>query len=203
MHRRAKLTAGWVPRQLRNQICICKRELICGRAVPILKVCNMSELVARQRSDPVTACISPGTGLVGRDLARYGTIVTPAETRLLSLSDYLRFARNPYKTVPCISTVDASVSTSNLPSSMNFELLISGVSRRIGAQVLERTLRTPSISRIIALSRRPLSGLDCHAKLEVVVLQDFTQYSEDVIRGCLERMAACGKRKSVRPPNDC
>ncbi|KAH3918881.1 hypothetical protein HBH56_025960 [Parastagonospora nodorum] len=76
---------------------------------------------------------------------------------------------------------------------MDFEPLISGVSGCIGAQVLEQALRTSSISRIIALSRRPLPGLDYCAKLEVVVLEDFTQYSDDVIPGCLERMAACGK----------
>lgn len=64
---------------------------------------------------------------------------------------------------------------------MDFELLISGVSDRIGAQVLEQALRTLSISCIIALSRRPLPGLGCYANLEVVVLKDFTKYSEEVI----------------------
>jgi dihydrodipicolinate reductase len=65
---------------------------------------------------------------------------------------------------------------------MGYKLLISGVSGRIGAQVLEQALQDPSISSIIALSRRPLSELALrHNQLEVVVLTDFTCYSDEVV----------------------
>jgi uncharacterized protein YbjT (DUF2867 family) len=65
--------------------------------------------------------------------------------------------------------------------SMGFKLLITGVTGRIGSQVLAQALRLPSVSSVIALSRRPLSDTVRHNRLEVVVLEDFTSYSADVI----------------------
>jgi uncharacterized protein YbjT (DUF2867 family) len=65
---------------------------------------------------------------------------------------------------------------------MGFKLLISGVSGRIGSQVLEQALQNSSISSIIALSRRPLPELAArHDQLEVLVLTDFASYSADVV----------------------
>jgi uncharacterized protein YbjT (DUF2867 family) len=65
---------------------------------------------------------------------------------------------------------------------MGFKLLISGVSGRIGSQVLEQALQDSSISSIIALSRRPLPELAArHDHLEVVVLADFANYPADVV----------------------
>jgi uncharacterized protein YbjT (DUF2867 family) len=65
---------------------------------------------------------------------------------------------------------------------MGFRLVISGITGRIGAPVLEHALQDPSVSSVIALSRRPLPDLaKCHSRLEVVVLDDFTTYPEDVI----------------------
>jgi uncharacterized protein YbjT (DUF2867 family) len=65
--------------------------------------------------------------------------------------------------------------------SMGFQLLITGVTGRIGSQVLAQALRLSSVSSVIALSRRPLPDLVRHSRLEVVVLGDFTSYSADVI----------------------
>ncbi|KAF2036535.1 hypothetical protein EK21DRAFT_51922 [Setomelanomma holmii] len=64
---------------------------------------------------------------------------------------------------------------------MIFKLIISGVSGRIGAEVLAQALRHPSVSSVIALSRRPLPDHACHDRLESVVLEDFTQYSDEII----------------------
>jgi dihydrodipicolinate reductase len=64
---------------------------------------------------------------------------------------------------------------------MGFKLLISGVTGRIGAEVLEQALGNTSISCIIALSRRALPELAGHAQLEVVVLEDFTKYSDEIV----------------------
>lgn len=64
---------------------------------------------------------------------------------------------------------------------MGFKFLISGVSGRIGAQVLEQTLRNASISCIVAPSRRVLPKLAVHAQLEVVLIEDFTKYPDEVV----------------------
>jgi|TARA_R110002003_G_scaffold357_8_gene19149 uncharacterized membrane protein len=66
-------------------------------------------------------------------------------------------------------------------TSMTFKLIISGVSGKIGAQVLDQALRNPVVSRVVALSRRPLPDLVHHHRLDIVVLEDFTQYADEVI----------------------
>jgi uncharacterized protein YbjT (DUF2867 family) len=74
---------------------------------------------------------------------------------------------------------------------MGFKLLLSGATGRIGAQVLGHVLQNSSISSVIVLSRRPLPELARHNRLEIVVIEDFTQYSDEVITklsgadGCL------------------
>ncbi|CAN9133670.1 unnamed protein product [Alternaria alternata] len=64
---------------------------------------------------------------------------------------------------------------------MSFKIVISGVTGRIGAHVLHHALRNPLVSTVIALSRRPPPGIETHAKLEVVPLEDFTKYPDDVL----------------------
>lgn len=48
-------------------------------------------------------------------------------------------------------------------------------------QVLDRALQDPSITSVIALSRRPLTDIAHHSKARVIVLDDFKVYSDDVI----------------------
>jgi hypothetical protein len=69
----------------------------------------------------------------------------------------------------------------NFALTMGFKLLISGATGRIGAQVLEHALQDSSISSVIVLSRRPLPELVRHDRLEIVVLDDFALYSDEVI----------------------
>jgi uncharacterized protein YbjT (DUF2867 family) len=65
---------------------------------------------------------------------------------------------------------------------MGFRLIVSGATGRIGGPVLEHALEDPSVSSVIALSRRPLPDLAIrHSRLEVVVLDDFTAYPQEVI----------------------
>ncbi|KZM28514.1 hypothetical protein ST47_g385 [Ascochyta rabiei] len=64
---------------------------------------------------------------------------------------------------------------------MTFKLIISGVTGRIGRQVLHHALQNPTITSVIALSRRASPDLVQHAKVLVLVLQDFTVYPEDVV----------------------
>lgn len=64
---------------------------------------------------------------------------------------------------------------------MTFKLIVSGVTGRIGKHVLNRALHDPSITSVIALSRRPLPDVAQHPKARVIVLEDFKVYTDDVI----------------------
>jgi dihydrodipicolinate reductase len=64
---------------------------------------------------------------------------------------------------------------------MTFKIILSGVTGRIGKQVLDQALRNPEITSVIALSRRPLPDLAQHAKVKVLVLENFNAYSDDVV----------------------
>jgi len=64
---------------------------------------------------------------------------------------------------------------------MGFKIILSGVTGRIGSVVLEQALQHPSITSIIALSRRQLPELARHDKIEVVVGEDFNAYAKEVV----------------------
>ncbi|KAF2626236.1 hypothetical protein BU25DRAFT_412065 [Macroventuria anomochaeta] len=64
---------------------------------------------------------------------------------------------------------------------MTFKIVLSGVTGRIGKQVLDQALQNPTITSVIALSRRPLPDLARHAKVKVLVLDNFRDYSDNVI----------------------
>ena len=64
---------------------------------------------------------------------------------------------------------------------MTFTLILSGVTGRIGSQVLHHALRNPTISSVIAPSRRPLPNMEGREKVEVVLLEDFSRYPDDVL----------------------
>jgi uncharacterized protein YbjT (DUF2867 family) len=64
---------------------------------------------------------------------------------------------------------------------MSVKIVISGVTGRIGAHVLHHAVKNPHVSNVIALSRQPPPGIEMHAKLEVILLEDFTKYPEDVL----------------------
>lgn len=68
------------------------------------------------------------------------------------------------------------------------KLILTGSTGFIGAEVLRQCLNNPSISSIIALSRRPLPVTD--PKLKTVIVEDFTNYSPSVLKE-LEGAEAC------------
>ncbi|KAH6633075.1 hypothetical protein C7974DRAFT_164287 [Boeremia exigua] len=64
---------------------------------------------------------------------------------------------------------------------MTFKIILSGVTGRIGEHVLHRALQDTTITSVIALSRRPLPDLARQSKVNVLVLDDFQVYPDDVL----------------------
>lgn len=64
---------------------------------------------------------------------------------------------------------------------MTFKLVLSGVTGRIGKQVLHQALQDSTITSVIALSRRFLPDLVRDPRVKLRVLEDFNAYPDDVI----------------------
>lgn len=64
---------------------------------------------------------------------------------------------------------------------MTFKMILSGVTGRIGKQVLHQALLNTTITSVIALSRRPLPDIAQNDKVKVLVLKDFNMYPDDII----------------------
>jgi uncharacterized protein YbjT (DUF2867 family) len=80
---------------------------------------------------------------------------------------------------------------------MPFKLILTGVTGHIGGEVLAQALRNPYITSIIALARRPLPDAHKSPKLELIVVNDFKSYPDDVVAklsgadGCVWYPAPC------------
>jgi nucleoside-diphosphate-sugar epimerase len=62
------------------------------------------------------------------------------------------------------------------------KFIITGCTGFIGGEVLFQCLHNPSITSIIALSRRKLPGaIRKDPKLKVIVMEDFRSYSQSVL----------------------
>jgi uncharacterized protein YbjT (DUF2867 family) len=63
------------------------------------------------------------------------------------------------------------------------KVILTGCTGFIGNEVLNQCLARPDISSIIALSRRPLPSTPqfTNPKLKVVILKDFTTYTDSVL----------------------
>jgi nucleoside-diphosphate-sugar epimerase len=68
----------------------------------------------------------------------------------------------------------------------NMKLIVTGATGLLGTWVIRESLQNPKITSVIALARRPVSapenagdGFDT-SKLKSLVLEDFTNYPEDV-----------------------
>jgi nucleoside-diphosphate-sugar epimerase len=59
------------------------------------------------------------------------------------------------------------------------KLILTGTSGFIGSEVLSQALRHPSITSIVALSRKPIPNSD--PKLKIVIVDDFEHYSPSVL----------------------
>lgn len=64
---------------------------------------------------------------------------------------------------------------------MTFKLILTGITGRIGGEVLQQSLKNPSVTSVIALARRPVPELASHPKLDLVVVKDFKQYPDELI----------------------
>jgi hypothetical protein len=62
------------------------------------------------------------------------------------------------------------------------KVILTGVTGFIGSEVLTQCLCDPTITSVVALSRRPLlADITKDPKVSVVIMEDFTVYSEEVI----------------------
>jgi hypothetical protein len=59
------------------------------------------------------------------------------------------------------------------------KLILTGTSGFIGSEVLSQALRHPSITSIVALSRKPIQNSD--PKLKVLLIDDFEHYSPSAL----------------------
>jgi hypothetical protein len=62
------------------------------------------------------------------------------------------------------------------------KVILAGSTGFIGREVLTQCLKTPSITSILALSRRELPGTISDPRLKVVILKDFASYPDSVLK---------------------
>lgn len=60
-------------------------------------------------------------------------------------------------------------------------LILTGATGLVGSAVLHHMLNTPAITQISILSRRPVPQAVGHPKANVIIHQDFTTYSNEVL----------------------
>lgn len=72
------------------------------------------------------------------------------------------------------------------------KVILTGSTGFIGSEVLAQCLTNPKITKIIILSRRPISSnaLAAHKDAKVVIMQDFKVYSDKVLEQ-IEDADAC------------
>lgn len=68
------------------------------------------------------------------------------------------------------------------------KVILTGATGFIGSEVLKQCIANPTITTVVALSRRALKITD--QKLEVIILQDFNTYTDSILRR-LEDADAC------------
>jgi nucleoside-diphosphate-sugar epimerase len=62
------------------------------------------------------------------------------------------------------------------------KVILAGSTGFIGREVLTQCLKNPSITSILALSRRELPGTISDPRLKVVILKDFASYPDSVLQ---------------------
>jgi hypothetical protein len=66
------------------------------------------------------------------------------------------------------------------------KIILTGSTGFIGSEVLTQCLANPSITSITAISRRKLpDSISSNPKLQTVILDDFTTYTDEVLRECV------------------
>ena len=63
------------------------------------------------------------------------------------------------------------------------KILITGASGMIGGEVLSQSLAHPEVTSVIAFVRQKLATkISEHPKLQTVIIKDFANWTEDVLR---------------------
>jgi nucleoside-diphosphate-sugar epimerase len=71
------------------------------------------------------------------------------------------------------------------------KVILTGVTGFIGSEILTQCQQDPTITSIIALTRRPLSEtISKDPKVEAIVMEDFNTYSDEVVEK-MEGADAC------------
>ncbi len=66
---------------------------------------------------------------------------------------------------------------------MTMKVLITGASGSIGGEAFRQCLDHPTITKVVAFLRRPLTGeLSKNSKLECIVIDNFSRWPEDVLQ---------------------
>ncbi|KAF2001940.1 hypothetical protein P154DRAFT_489448 [Amniculicola lignicola CBS 123094] len=64
---------------------------------------------------------------------------------------------------------------------MGIKIILAGATGFIGGEVLQQCLKNPAITSVVALSRHPLPEVAGISKVEVVIMQDFRHYPDEVL----------------------
>ncbi len=65
------------------------------------------------------------------------------------------------------------------------KLILTGSTGFIGTEILTQCRQNPSITSLVALSRRKLpDSVSSDPKLRTVIMDDFTSYSDEVLEAC-------------------
>jgi len=64
---------------------------------------------------------------------------------------------------------------------MPFKLILTGATGRIGSAVLQQCLLDTQVTSLVVLTRRPLPDYVQFAKIKILVIPDFSNYTADVV----------------------
>ncbi|CAJ0550564.1 Ff.00g104940.m01.CDS01 [Fusarium sp. VM40] len=71
------------------------------------------------------------------------------------------------------------------------KVVVTGATGMVGNEIVKRCLEDPRITKVVILTRRAVSmDIECHPKADVIMVQDFARYSDQVLRQ-LEGSSAC------------
>ena len=65
--------------------------------------------------------------------------------------------------------------------STDMHLILTGATGLVGSAVLHHMIKTPSVTEVSILSRRPVPQAEGHGKVQVIIHKDFNTYPGEVI----------------------
>ena len=71
------------------------------------------------------------------------------------------------------------------------KVIVTGATGLVGREIVQQCLADPRITKVVILTRRAVSmDIESHPKADVVMRQDFSRYSDDLLSR-LEGSSAC------------